>query len=112
MGNKLQLENNILHLKAKSHYDLQYKEQTNCHHIPKDDDDEHGGGVTATRPNLITFLIFSGLAVVSECYYCIYKNIKIPSTQLCCLLNIKDNSCFDLKRHHQVVVSKQLKIKL
>jgi hypothetical protein len=26
----------------------------------------------------------------------VYKNIEIPSTQLCCLLNSKYNNCFDL----------------
>jgi hypothetical protein len=44
MGDEIHLENNILHLKTKSHYDFQYKEQTNCHHIPDDDDDGGGGG--------------------------------------------------------------------
>ena len=46
MGEECQLENNILRLKTKSHYDLQYKEQTNFYHIPDDgeDDDDDGGG--------------------------------------------------------------------
>jgi hypothetical protein len=67
MGNEFQMENNM------SHYDLQYKEQTNCHHIPKDDDDEdeHGGGggdcYKTKSHNFSNF--FSGLAFVSECYY-------------------------------------------
>jgi len=37
IGDEFQLQNNILRLKTKSHYDLQYKEQTNRHHIPDDD---------------------------------------------------------------------------
>jgi hypothetical protein len=31
-----------------------------------------------------------------------YKSTEAPSTQLCCLLNIEDNS-FGLKGHHQIV---------
>jgi hypothetical protein len=44
MGDEFQLESNILGLKTKSHYDLHYKEQTNCHHIPDDDGGGGGGG--------------------------------------------------------------------
>jgi hypothetical protein len=50
MGDQFQLENNILCLKTKSHYDLHYKEQTNCHHIP-DDDGGGGGDCYQTKSN-------------------------------------------------------------
>ena len=56
MGNEFQLDNNILCLKTKSHYDLQYKEQSNWHHIPDDDYGDHGCGGSGgdcyqTKPN-------------------------------------------------------------
>jgi hypothetical protein len=81
MGNEFQLENNILCLKTKSYYDLQYKEQINCHHIPKDDDDDDddgsgGGDCYQTKSHHFSnFLhiepLFPLLTVAIVCHLCV-----------------------------------------
>jgi hypothetical protein len=53
-------------------------------------------------PNFASLLL-SSIQATCVRLNSLYEDVETPSTQLCCLLNIKDY-CFDLKGHHQVVV--------